>query len=108
MHYLLFYEVVSNYAERRAPFRAVHLALAERAVERGELLLAGALADPIDGAVFLFQGDSPSFAEAFAQSDPYVQNGLVTRWYVRTWPTVVGANAATPLSSASFKGKQPT
>ena len=108
MHYLLFYEVVPNYAERRAPFRADHLALAERAVERGELLLAGALADPIDGAVFLFQGDSPAAADTFAESDPYVQKGLVTRWYVRKWPTVVGANAATPLSSASFRGNQPT
>src|SRR5262245_14339042 len=73
MHYLLFYEVVENYAERRKPFRADHLALAEACVTRGEMVLAGALADPIDGAVFLFQGASPSAAETFASQDPYVQ-----------------------------------
>jgi uncharacterized protein YciI len=103
MHYLLFYEVVSDYAERRAPHRAVHLALAEQSVERGELILAGALSDPMDGAVFLFQGSSPRVAEAFAEADPYVQQGLVTSWRVRTWPTVVGAGAATPVTSASLR-----
>jgi len=103
MHYLLFYDVVESYAERRAPYRREHLELAEAAVARGEMILAGALADPIDGAVFLFQGSSPAAAEAFAKSDPYVQNGLVTSWRVRTWPTVVGKDAASPLSSASFR-----
>jgi uncharacterized protein YciI len=103
MHYLLFYEAAADYAERRKPYRAEHLALAEAYVARGELLLAGALADPIDGAVFLFQGTSPATAEAFATSDPYVLNGLVKSWRVRTWPTVVGKDAATPLSSAAFR-----
>jgi uncharacterized protein YciI len=103
VHYLLFYDLVDDYAERRSPYRAEHLALAEAAVERGELMLAGALADPIDGAVFLFQGEGPAAAEAFAKNDPYVQHGLVTLWQVRKWPTVVGRDAATPLSSASFR-----
>ena len=103
MHYLLFYEVVDGYAARRAPDRADHLALAEAAVARGELLLAGAFADPVDGSVFLFQGTSPAAAEDFARRDPYVVNGLVTSWRVRTWPTVVGPNAATPLSSKDFR-----
>jgi uncharacterized protein YciI len=61
------------------------------------MVLAGALADPPDMAILLFRGDSPAAAEAFAQSDPYVQNGLVKRWRVRQWTTVVGADAATPL-----------
>jgi uncharacterized protein len=103
MHYLLFYEAEGDYAEQRKPYRAVHLALAEEYVARGELVLAGALADPIDGAVFLFQGPSPAAAEAFAKRDPYVQNGLVKSWRVRTWPTVVGKDAATPLSSTAFR-----
>jgi uncharacterized protein YciI len=103
MHYLLFYEVVDAYAERRAPYRIEHLKLLEAASARGELLLAGALADPMDGAVFLFQGEGPAAAEAFVKIDPYVQNGLVTRWYVRKWPTVVGPGAATPVSSASLR-----
>ena len=66
MHYLLFYDVVDGYAERRLAFRAAHLAHARRAVARGELVLAGALADPVDGAVLLFRGASPDVAKAFA------------------------------------------
>jgi uncharacterized protein YciI len=97
VHYLLFYDVVPDYAQRRLPFRAEHLALARAAQARGELVLAGALADPIDGAVILFRADSPAVAEAFAAADPYVCNGLVTRWRVRAWTTVVGDGAAVTL-----------
>jgi uncharacterized protein YciI len=97
MHYLLFYDAVPDYAERRKPFRAAHLAHARAAFARGELLLGGAFANPVDGAVLLFRGESPAAAEAFATSDPYVVNGLVTNWRVREWTTVVGADAACPL-----------
>ena len=97
VHYLLFYEVVPDYAERRTPFRAAHLALARAARARGEMVLGGALANPADGAILLFRGDSPAPAEAFAAADPYVQNGLVARWYVREWTTVVGALAQASL-----------
>jgi uncharacterized protein YciI len=90
MHYLLFYDVVADYVERRAPFRAEHLALARAAHANGDLVLGGALADPVDGAVLLFRGGSPAATEAFAAADPYVRHGLVTRWRVRPWTTVVG------------------
>jgi uncharacterized protein len=96
-HYLLIYDVADDYLERRAAFRAEHLTLAWAAHERGELLLGGALADPVDGAVLLFTGDTPAAAEAFVAADPYVRNGLVKRWRVRPWTTVVGAGAASPL-----------
>ena len=88
MHYLLIYDVAPDYLTRRGDFRNDHLALAWSAHERGELILGGALADPADGAVLLFQGESPAAAEAFANADPYVRNGLVERWRVRSWTTV--------------------
>ncbi len=94
MHYLLFYDTADDYLTRRAAFRSEHLALAKQAIERGELVLAGALANPVDGAVLLFSGDSPAVAERFAAADPYVANGLVKRWRVREWTTVVGKDAA--------------
>jgi uncharacterized protein YciI len=94
MDYLLFYEVVPDYVERRGAFREEHLRLAWDAQTKGHLVLAGALANPADGAVFHFRADSPSVAEAFAKADPYVRNGLVTRWRVREWTTVVGDTAA--------------
>jgi len=98
MHYLLFYDVVTDYVTKRAPFRAAHLEYAQRAVERGELVLGGALAHPVDGALLVFRASSPAVAEAFAAADPYVLNGLVLRWRVREWTTVVGKDAANPVS----------
>jgi len=64
MHYLLIYDAVPDYLERRPLFRAEHIALARASVARGELVLGGALADPVDGAVLLFKGNSPAAAEA--------------------------------------------
>ena len=97
MHYLLLYDVVDDYVNKRTPYRAAHIALARQAVVRGELVLAGALANPADGALFVFRGSSSAAAESFAKNDSYVQNGLVTRWYVREWTTVVGKDAEVPL-----------
>jgi hypothetical protein len=100
MHYLLFYELADDYLARRVEFRNVHLKLGWEAVERGELVLGGALANPIDGAILLFKGDSPEVAENFAKADPYVTSGIVKRWYIREWTTVVGEISANPKRSA--------
>jgi len=97
MHYLLFYEASEDYLAKRAGFRSEHLAKAWQAAQRGELLLGGAFADPVDGAVLLFKGESRSVAEEFARADPYVTGGAVKHWYVREWTTVVGEQAATPI-----------
>ena len=97
MHYLLIYDLVPEYLERRSEFRKEHLALAWKASERGELILGGALADPVDGAVLLFEGPSPEVAERFAAADPYVKHGLVRHWRVRQWATVVGRTASSPI-----------
>ncbi|WP_292932152.1 YciI-like protein [Noviherbaspirillum sp.] len=97
MHYFLFYEVSDDYLERRGTFRAEHLKLAWQAHARGELVLAGALADPVDTGVLLFKSDSAEAVERFAAADPYVQHGLVKRWSIRPWTTVVGDDATTPV-----------
>jgi uncharacterized protein YciI len=97
MHFLLTYEFVPDYLARRPLHRAEHLRLAWEAHRRGELVLGGALADPVDSAVLLFQGESDRAARAFADTDPYVKAGLVTRWTVRRWMTVVGEMADTPV-----------
>jgi uncharacterized protein YciI len=97
MHYLLFYEFVADYVTRRAPFRSAHLLAAWKAQERGELILAGAYGNPADGAAFLFRCDSATVPERFVASDPYTVAGLVTRWHVREWTTVVGEDATTPV-----------
>ena len=96
-HFLLFYDGAPDYLERRPQFRSDHLKPAWAAQERGEIVVAGALADPVDGAVLMFAGEDSSAAEAFARADPYVIDGLVRRWHVREWTTVVGDIAATPV-----------
>lgn len=90
MYYILFYKTVDNYVEKRKPFREQHLAYANLSFERGDLVLAGALADPVDGAVLVFKGESKEIAEEFAKNDPYVLNGLITEWTVRPWNVVIG------------------
>ena len=101
MHFLLIYDFVPDYLERRPAHRSDHLRLAWEAERRGELLLAGALAEPVDGAILLFQGENDGAARAFAERDPYVRSGLVRHWSVRPWTTVVGQMAATPVRPAS-------
>ena len=97
MHYLLCYDLAADYLERRGQFRDEHLKLAWAAQERGEIVVAGALSDPADMAVLMFQGDSPDVAERFAKADPYVTHGLVTGYRVRQWNTVVGEIAFAPV-----------
>jgi uncharacterized protein len=97
-HFLLFYKTAPDYLERRATFRHLHLEKAWAASARGELVLGGALADPVDGAVLLFRAESRSVPEEFAKTDPYVLNGLVESWDVREWTTVAGEQASTPVT----------
>ncbi len=90
MYYILFYKTVDNYIEKRIPFRQQHLDYARESHRRGELVLAGALADPADSAVLVFKGESSIIAEEFAKNDPYVLNGLIVEWRVRPWTVVIG------------------
>lgn len=90
--YVLFYDYIEDVVEKRAPFRPDHLALANAYRERGELLMAGAFADPVDGAAFVFTVDDPAEIEAFVAADPYVANGLVPSWRIREWTVVIGAD----------------
>jgi len=94
MHYLLRYELGPGYVERREQYRQEHLALAREAHLRGDLVMGGTLADPVDQSVFLFQGESAAAASQFAAADPYVLYGLVRHWQVRPWVTEVGTEAS--------------
>src|SRR5436189_4540080 len=91
-YFALIYEATSDYVERRASLREDHLRLARAAGERGELLLGGAFADPVDRALLVFSVSDASIVEDFAKNDPYVTDGLVARWEVRPWSVVVGAS----------------
>jgi uncharacterized protein len=84
--YILFYDYVADIVERRAPFRETHLNNIRAGKDEGRILMAGPLGDPPYGAAILFADRAQ--AEAFAQEDPYVQNGLVTSWHVHVWTLV--------------------
>lgn len=100
-HFLLVYDYVADFKDKRAPLRAAHLALAKAAVARGDLELGGALVEDPMG-LLLFKAESPEVAEAFALADPYVSGAdgapaIVTSWRVREWTTVIGVNAVQPV-----------
>lgn len=97
MHYLLMYDVAPDYMARRGAFRDAHLKLAWQAVNRGELILGGAVGDPVESSLLLFNCDSPEVPTAFARVDPYVLHGVVIRWSVKPWNTVVGPDCTNPV-----------
>ena len=107
-YYALFYELVDDMVTRRVLFREEHLRLARESRERGELVLAGALTEPVDRALLVFNVDDKNKVEAFAREDPYVLNGLAKKWEVRPWNVVVGndqpASSAVTASSAPAAG----
>jgi uncharacterized protein len=88
-YYLLIYHVVEDYVTRRVPFREEHLRLAREAHSRGQLILGGALADPVDKALLVFYCEDHGTVDAFVRADPYVQNGLVLQWEIRPWTVVI-------------------
>jgi uncharacterized protein YciI len=89
----LIYTLAADYLDRRPGFREEHLGLARAAFERGELVLAGALSDPFDRALLVWNGEDRAPVEAFVAADPYVKNGLVTGYEIRTWNVVVPTQA---------------
>jgi uncharacterized protein len=89
-YFALLYDVTDDFVARRTPFRDEHLRLAGEADNRGDIVLAGALAEPADTALTIFHCCDKSVAEDFARRDPYVVNGLVKKWTVRPWTVVIG------------------
>jgi uncharacterized protein YciI len=90
MYWVLLYELVDDYLERREALRPEHLALAKAAQQRGELVLAGALADPYDSAVLVWKVEDTEVIDRFVAHDPYVREGLVKGFRIRKWNVVIG------------------
>jgi uncharacterized protein YciI len=91
---VLIYTYVEGMLERRAPYRDGHLALADRMLEEGRLLIAGAIGDPPHGAHLVFTGAAA--AEEFAAADPYGEAGLISSREIQPWNVV----AQRPLEGA--------
>ena len=89
-YFALRYDVVDGFLQKRAPLREAHLAMVRAGHDRGDIVMAGAVGDPPDGALLVFRGDTADAAEVFARNDPYVTSGLVVKWSVQPWSVVVG------------------
>ena len=68
-------------------------------VAPGEDVLAVHFEDAHDRVLGHHLADRAVAAEAFAAADPYIVNGVVRRWYVREWTTVVGRDAEVRLDA---------
>jgi uncharacterized protein YciI len=88
MLHVLHYDYVADILERRGPHRPGHLALIREYYEAGSLRLAGAIGEPVYGALTVFT-DAATAAE-FVLRDPYVLNGLVTAHRIEPWHVVIG------------------
>ena len=89
MYFILFYETVENYVKKRQPYREKHLAMAQKAADDGLLILAGAYANPADGAALIFKSENINSVKQFAENDPYVTNGVIKKWYIKEWTVVI-------------------
>lgn len=89
-YHVLQYQYVPDILEKRGPYREAHLAGANKMAEQSKLVMAGALTDPVDGAIFIFRNVSKEDIEGFVQADPYVANGLVPSYTIRPYMVVAG------------------
>jgi uncharacterized protein YciI len=81
---------VPNAVERRAPYREAHLAYARALRDAGHMLLGGAFADPVDGALLVYRAESRAQVEAWLADDPYLRAGLWPAVTIREWTVVIG------------------
>ena len=88
------FAVIATYVEhaiaRRAPHRDAHLAYARALHEAGHMLLGGAWADPVDGALIIYRAESRAQVEVWLADDPYVRAGLWSTIVIREWTVVIG------------------
>ncbi|KAI9916195.1 hypothetical protein PsorP6_017915 [Peronosclerospora sorghi] len=87
--YILRYEYVEDILDRRGPFRSEHLELAQNAKQDGDIVMGGALVNPPDAGVIIFNVADKQVIEDFVKKDPYFQNDLVTSYTIREWMVVI-------------------
>uniref|UniRef100_A0A7S0VPA4 YCII-related domain-containing protein n=1 Tax=Polytomella parva TaxID=51329 RepID=A0A7S0VPA4_9CHLO len=89
-YHILQYKYVPDILEKRGPYREEHLGFANAMLEAGKLVMAGAVGDPVDGAVFIFRNSSIEEIKAFVKADPYVVNDLVPSHTIGPYNVAVG------------------
>jgi uncharacterized protein YciI len=87
VRYVLFYESADDVLETAPLHFAAHVEHFQRYVADGTLERVGTWADPREGAMSVFT--TRAAAEDFAANDPFVVNGVVSRWTLREWDEVL-------------------
>lgn len=87
MKVVMFYEVTPEGLAKAREHFAAHRARLDDFHKRGVLLMAGPFANPGEGAMGVFS--SHSAAEEFIQGDPFVLNGVVSKWRLQEWNEVL-------------------
>ncbi|MFP8965228.1 YciI family protein [Pokkaliibacter sp. CJK22405] len=100
-HFLLVYDYVFDYPEKRERYRAEHLAYCNLAVNDGLLVLGGATMEGNPQGVLVFKAHDRRAVEEFVSGDVYVTSGIVKAWHIKEWITVVGDEALNPVRLAS-------
>jgi uncharacterized protein YciI len=86
--YLMEYHPTENFLALAQEHAPAHRARLQEFHDRGVLLMAGPLGDPPTGrAVGIFT--TREGAEEFIAGDPFVLNGVVSRWEISPWHEVL-------------------
>ena len=88
MKYVLLYESADDVASKAPPHFPAHLERIHEFHGRGELEMVGTFEDPqTQGSMAVFR--SREAAEEFIAGDPFVLNGVVSRYEVRGWNEIL-------------------
>jgi uncharacterized protein YciI len=86
--YVTFYETGPDALDLIPVHYPAHKTRVEEFAARGDLLMVGTFADPIEeGSMAVFR--SRDAAEEFVAGDPFVTSGAVGNWYLREWNEVL-------------------
>jgi uncharacterized protein len=89
--YVLLYESADDVRANAPLHFPAHVARWKEFQDRGTLLMIGTFANPQDeGSMAIFT--TREAAEAFAVSDPFVLNGVVSRWSIREWNEAIAGS----------------
>jgi len=83
MKFVSFYEMAPGALSKVASHFPAHRARLDDFHTRGVVLAAGPLGNPPEGAMAIFT--SREAAAEFIQGDPFVVNGLVSKWRIVEW-----------------------
>jgi hypothetical protein len=84
---VVFYESGDDTLAKAPAHFPAHRARLDEFHARGTLLMVGLFGDPRkEGSMAIFT--TREAAEEFVKDDPFVVNGVISRWYLREWDDI--------------------